>query len=102
MVAWLRGNGEAVGTDNVPAEAWMTLGAHGVLIFPIYSKLAQIGNQKRMPYLAPKISKFCMMLDWGIINNFLNCAHIQISIDVELKFLEQIHNLYFWWIFKGV
>jgi hypothetical protein len=63
----------------------MTLGAHGVLIFPIYSKLAQIGNQKRMPYLAPKISKFCMMLDWGIINNFLNCAHIQISIDVELN-----------------
>jgi hypothetical protein len=45
---------------------------------------------------APKIPKFCLLLDWGIMNNFLNCADIQISIDVELKFLEQIHNLNFW------
>jgi hypothetical protein len=44
---------------------------------------------------ASKIPKFCMLLDWGIMNNFLNCSHIQISIDVELKFLEQIHNLIF-------
>jgi hypothetical protein len=29
------------------------------------------------------------------MNNFLNCADIQVSIDVELKFLEQIHNLNF-------
>jgi hypothetical protein len=36
-----------------------------------------------------------MLLDWVIINNFLNCANIQISIDVELQFLEQIHNLNF-------
>jgi hypothetical protein len=49
-----------------------------------------------MPYLAPKNPKFCMLLDWGIINSFLNCANIQISIDVELEFLEQIHNLNFW------
>jgi hypothetical protein len=43
-----------------------------------------------------ELPKFCMLLDWGIMNNFLNCADIQISIDVELKFLEQIHNLNFW------
>jgi hypothetical protein len=48
-----------------------------------------------MPYLAPKISKCGMLLDWGIMNNFLNCADIQFSIDAELKFLEQIHNLNF-------
>jgi hypothetical protein len=48
-----------------------------------------------MSYLAPKIPKFCMMLDWRIMNNFLNCDDIQFSIDVELKLLEQIHNLNF-------
>jgi hypothetical protein len=36
-----------------------------------------------------------MMLDWRIMNNFLNCDDIQFSIDVELKLLEQIHNLNF-------
>jgi hypothetical protein len=70
----------------------LTLGAHGVLIFPIYSKLAQLRNRKRMPYLAPKILKFFILLYWWIMNKFLNCADIQISIDVELKFLEQIHK----------
>jgi hypothetical protein len=49
-----------------------------------------------MPYLALKIHKFLMLLDWGIMNNILNCGDIQISIDVELKFLEQIHYLNFW------
>jgi hypothetical protein len=43
-----------------------------------------------------KIPNFCMLLDWSIINNFINCANNPISIDVELKFLEQIHNLNFW------
>jgi hypothetical protein len=55
-----------------------------------------------MSYITPKLPKFCMLLDWGTVNNFLNCADIQISIDVELKLLEQIHNLNFWSIFKGV
>jgi hypothetical protein len=54
-----------------------------------------------MSYLSPKIRNFCMLLDWGIMNNFLSCANIQISIDVELKFLEQIHNLNFGEFLKG-
>jgi hypothetical protein len=41
----------------------LTRGPHAVLIFPIYPELAQFGNQKRMPYLTPKIPKFCMLLD---------------------------------------
>jgi hypothetical protein len=73
----------------------LTRGPHAVLIFPFYPKLAQHANQKRMSYLAQKIPKFCMLLDRGILNNFLNCASIQFSIDVELKLLEQIHNLNF-------
>jgi hypothetical protein len=48
-----------------------------------------------MPYIAPKIPTFCMLLDWDIMNYFVNCADIQFSKDVELKFLEQIHNLNF-------
>jgi hypothetical protein len=43
-----------------------------------------------------------MLLDWGTMNNYLNCADIQISTELELKFLEQIHHLKLWWIFKGV
>jgi hypothetical protein len=42
-----------------------------------------------------------MLLDWGIINNIFNCADIQISIELELKILEQIHHLNIWWIQKG-
>jgi hypothetical protein len=64
-----------------------------------FSNLFKTGSNwksKRMSYLNTKIPQFCMLLDWGILNNFLNCAEIQISIDVELKFLEQIHNLNFW------
>jgi hypothetical protein len=43
-----------------------------------------------------------MLLDWGSMNNFLNCANIQILIDVELKFLEEIHNLIFCEFLKGI
>jgi hypothetical protein len=74
------GGGEAVGAGKAVV--------HGVLIFLIYSKLAQHRNRKRMSYLVPKIPKFCMLLGWGIMKNFLYCANIQISIDIELKFLE--------------
>jgi hypothetical protein len=28
-----------------------------------------------------------MLIDWGTINNSLNCDNIQISTDVELKIL---------------
>jgi hypothetical protein len=74
---WGNGGGEAVGVGKAAATVVekrstrsgrrrserLTLGAHGVLIFPIYSKQAQLGNQERMTYLAPKIPKFCMLLD---------------------------------------
>jgi hypothetical protein len=41
-----------------------------------------------LPYLAPKIPKFFMLLDWGTINSSLDCADIQFSTKLELKFLE--------------
>jgi hypothetical protein len=46
-----------------------------------------------MPYRAPKIPNFCMSLDRGIMNNVLNCADIQFSIELGLKILEQIQHL---------
>jgi hypothetical protein len=46
-----------------------------------------------MPYRAPKISNFCMRLDWGIINNFINCSNIQFATELELKILEQVQYL---------
>jgi hypothetical protein len=48
-----------------------------------------------MPYLPPKIPHFCMLPDWGIVNNFISCANIQFSIELELKILEQIQHLNF-------
>jgi hypothetical protein len=79
---WGNSGGEIVGIGKVAAATILkrsvrsrrrrserlTLGAYGVLIFPIYSKLAQLGNRERMSYLPPKIPKFCMLLDWGIMN----------------------------------
>jgi hypothetical protein len=34
-----------------------------------------------------------MLLDWGIVNNFLNFADIQFSIELEFKILEKIQYL---------
>jgi hypothetical protein len=46
-----------------------------------------------MLYHAQKINNFCMQLDWGIMNNFLNCSHIQFPTELDLKILEQIQHL---------
>jgi hypothetical protein len=46
-----------------------------------------------MLYLVQKIPNFCMSLGWGIMNNVLYCANIQLSIELELKILEQIQSL---------
>jgi hypothetical protein len=46
-----------------------------------------------MPYLASKIPKICMLLDWGIMSNYLKCEDIQFSKELELKILEQIPRL---------
>jgi hypothetical protein len=54
-----------------------------------------------MPYFATKIPNVCMLLDWDTLNNSLNCANIQISTELELKFLEQIHHLKFDEFLKG-
>jgi hypothetical protein len=54
-----------------------------------------------MPYPAPKIPKFRMLLDWGIMNNSLNCADMQFSIELVLQILEQIHHFNFSEFLKG-
>jgi hypothetical protein len=74
----------------------LTGGPSGFDIFLELSKPTQTWKLKMDALCAPKIPKVFTLLDWGIMNNFLNCADIQISIDVELEFLEQIHNLNFW------
>jgi hypothetical protein len=74
----------------------------GFDIFLELSKPTQTWKIKMDTLRASKIPKFCTLLDCGIMNNFFNCANIQISTDVELKFLEHIHNLNILLIFKGV
>jgi hypothetical protein len=54
-----------------------------------------------MYYRTPKTPKFLMLLYWGIMNNSLNCADIQFSMELELKILEQIHHLNFDEFLKG-
>jgi hypothetical protein len=78
-----------------------TRGPHGF----DFSNLSKTGStwksKKNALSSSPKIPKFCMLIDWGIMNNFLKCVDIEFSIDVELKFLEQIHNLIFDEFLKG-
>jgi hypothetical protein len=65
-------------------------GPCGFVYFPIYAKLAQLGN-----YLPPKIPKFCMLVTWNIMNIFLHGADIQFPTQIELKIMDQIHLLKF-------
>jgi hypothetical protein len=74
----------------------------GFDFFQFNQNQLKLGIRKRTHYPTPKIPKFCMLVDWGTMNNSLNCSGIQISTKLELKFLEQIHHLKLWWIFKGV
>jgi hypothetical protein len=43
-----------------------------------------------MPFIAPKIPKFCMMLEWSVPHNFNICADFKFTTEIMLKFLEQI------------
>jgi hypothetical protein len=48
--------------------------------FPIFNLQQKIVNSKWKPSHAPKSSKFCMMLDWSIFHNVLNCANFKFPI----------------------
>jgi hypothetical protein len=71
-------------------------GPSGYDIFLELSKLAQTWKLKMYSLRCSKNSQIFHSARLRIMNIFLNCADIQISTDVELKFLEQIHNLNFW------
>jgi hypothetical protein len=77
----------------VVQTVWLTSGAHAVSYFPELSKLAQTLKLKMDALPCSKNSQFCMSLDWRIMNNFLNCADIQFSIELELKIRKQIQHL---------
>jgi hypothetical protein len=59
----------------------LTSSAHAVLYF---SEIIQTGSKMEIENgcltLLQKFPIFCMLLDWHIMNNFLNCAGIQFSI----------------------
>jgi hypothetical protein len=63
-----------------------------------FSNLSKTGSNWKLKKNALCCSKNSQILHaarFGIVNNFHNCADIQFSIDIELKLLEQIHNLNF-------
>jgi hypothetical protein len=68
----------AHGSDRA-ADRWA---AAVSLLSPNYPNWFKLGNSKRMPYLGPKIPKFLMPLDGGIMNNSLNFEDIQFSIEL--------------------
>jgi hypothetical protein len=49
-----------------------------------------------MPYFDPTIPKILHAARLGHAEQLSKLCHIQIEIDVELKFLEHIHNFNFW------
>jgi hypothetical protein len=68
----------ARGSDRA-ADGWAAAVSLLSLNYPNWFKL---GNSKRMPYLGPKLLKFRMPLDGGIMNNSLNFEDIQFSIEL--------------------
>jgi hypothetical protein len=74
----------------------LTGGPIGFDIFLELSKPAQTWKLKMDALRCSKNSQVLHASILGILNNFPNCAKIEISTDVELKFLEKIHNLNFW------
>jgi hypothetical protein len=49
-------------------------------IFLFIQNRLNFKNSKWVPYLAPKIPNFCVLLAWDIVNNFLGCADIKFPI----------------------
>jgi hypothetical protein len=68
----------------------LTGGSHVVSLFPNYPKPVETYKIKMGALQCSKIPKFCMRLDWSVLNNFLNCVNIKFLTDITLKILEQI------------
>jgi hypothetical protein len=64
-----------------------------VSYFPELSKPDQKWKLKMDALPCSKNAIILSAAGWGIVNNFVNCADIQISIELELKILEQINHL---------
>jgi hypothetical protein len=120
MVAWRR---ESVGGEMVAATPWARQGSgghylravgavrtrsalgsdraadggpHAVLIFFNLTKTGSNLEFEKECLTYSKNSKILYdALDWGAMKNSVNCANIQISTELELKFLEQIHHFKF-------
>jgi hypothetical protein len=60
--------GGAVQTRSAHGSDWAADGGpHAVLIFFQFNQnWLKLGICKRMPYLAPKIPNFCMLLNWAL------------------------------------
>jgi hypothetical protein len=71
----------------------LTGGLHRFNLFPNFLNRVKLVNSILMPYPTPKILKFCMKLDWSILNNSLNCADFKFPTEVMLKIMEQIQYL---------
>jgi hypothetical protein len=46
----------------------------------IYPNRLKLVKSKWMPYFAPKIPNYCVILSWNILSNFLNCTDFKLLI----------------------
>jgi uncharacterized membrane protein len=92
---------QARSLDAVVQTLGLTGGPHVVWFFQNIQNRFKFVKSKQMPSIAPQITKFCMRLEWCILNNFLNCANFIFPIEIMLKILEQIQIWIFLLILKG-
>jgi hypothetical protein len=65
----------------------------GLIIFQIFQNLFKLVKSKWVPYSATKIPKFCMRLDWSIMNIYIDCAYFKFPTESMVNILEQIQYL---------
>jgi hypothetical protein len=68
----------------------LTGGPTWFVFFLEFPKPLQLVKSKQMPYIAPNISKFCVVLDWSILHKFCNCSYLKFPTESMLQIMEQI------------
>jgi hypothetical protein len=65
------GHGLRAGGSDTAAYKW---GPHGLIQFYVFPKQLKHVNSKKMPSIARKNLKFCMRIEWSILNKIFNCS----------------------------
>jgi hypothetical protein len=89
---WSGRHRRGMGTDVRTGP--LTCRPHAVSLFPNYPNRLKLVKSKWMPYIAPKFAKFCLRLDWSVLNSFPNGTYVK-NLGIDLIFESSMD-------FKGV